>query len=108
MGTDFGTYHVASSGRFAGDDAATPVRRPDSSMDEDGTKSTRDVDIKQERMETSSSHEEEEESQLGSGKSKKLRIEVADAESNTHNSGKCTFIFFFCGIHFLGEFVHFD
>lgn len=50
------------------------------------TKSNRDVEIKQERMETSSSHEEEE-SPLG-GKTKKLRIEVADAESNTLNSGE--------------------
>lgn len=56
-------------------------------MDE-ATKSNRDVDIKQERMDTSSSHEEEEESSLGGGKTKKLRIEVADAESNTLNSGK--------------------
>lgn len=66
----------------------TPVRRPDSSMDETAatTKSNRDVEIKQERMETSSSHEEEE-SPLG-GKTKKLRIEVADAESNTLNSGE--------------------
>lgn len=55
------------------------------------TKSNRDVEIKQERMDTSSSHEEEEESPLGSGKTKKLRIEVADAESNTLNSGKFTF-----------------
>lgn len=70
------------------DTAVTPVRRPDSSMDETAatTKSNRDVEIKQERMETSSSHEEEE-SPLG-GKTKKLRIEVADAESNTLNSGE--------------------
>lgn len=70
------------------DDAVTPVRRPDSSIDDEATKSNRDVEIKQERMETSSSHEDEE-SPLG-GKTKKLRIEVADAESNTLNSGECT------------------
>lgn len=87
--SDISTHHVASSsGLFTGDDAATPVRRPDSSMDE-AAKSNRDMEIKQERMDTSSSHEEEdEESPLGGGKTKKLRIEVADAESNTLNSGE--------------------
>lgn len=88
-----GTYHVVASGRFAEDDAATPVRRPDSSMDE-AAKSNRDVEIKQERMDTSSSHEEEESPLGSSGKTKKLRIEVADAESNTLNSGELVVPFF--------------
>lgn len=90
---DIGTYHVVASGRFAEDDAATPVRRPDSSMDE-AAKSNRDVEIKQERMDTSSSHEEEESPLGSSGKTKKLRIEVADAESNTLNSGELVVPFF--------------
>ena len=81
------THHVAS-GRFAGgDDTTTPIRRPDSSLG-DAAKSNRDVEIKQERMETSSSHGEEEESPLGGSGKKKLRIEVVDAESNTLNSGE--------------------
>lgn len=57
------------------------------------SKSGRDVEIKQERMDTSSSHGEEE-SPLGVSKHKKLRIDVADAESNTLNSGEWTV--FYC------------
>lgn len=55
-----------------------------SSLDEENRQS---LQIKQERMELSSSNEEE--SSVSSGKPlKRSRTEVADAESNTIHSGK--------------------
>lgn len=81
---------------FSDEDSST--KRPSSasplgsSLDEENR---RNLQIKQERLELSSSHEEG--SSISSGQPlKRSRTDTTDAESNTINSGKCTPHIIFC------------
>jgi hypothetical protein len=59
------------------------------SIDDDSLTEQKDnVEVKQEKLDTSSLHEQESSISSGGQPSKKQRIEVVDAESNTMNSGK--------------------
>uniref|UniRef100_A0A6B2E5B8 Putative c2h2-type zn-finger protein n=1 Tax=Phlebotomus kandelakii TaxID=1109342 RepID=A0A6B2E5B8_9DIPT len=77
-------------------DPSTPVRRAissplgSSSMDE--VNKADDVEIKQERMDTSSSHGEESPLVDSKHPAKKLRTQVADAESNTMNTEPSNYV----------------
>lgn len=88
---------IGYQGKFAYDladnDPSTPVRRatissPLGSSSMDDVNKGDDVEIKQERMDTSSSHGEDSPLVDNKHPAKKLRTQVADAESNTMNTGE--------------------
>ncbi|GAB0088627.1 B-cell lymphoma/leukemia 11A [Sergentomyia squamirostris] len=78
-------------------DPSTPVRRatissPLGSSSLDEANKADDVEIKQERMDTSSSHGEESPLVVSKNPAKKLRTQVADAESNTMNTEPSNYV----------------